>query len=92
MGAWHSSELPLLFGTHSNYRGPSTALENETSIALQDAWLSLVSGGAVGTMAQDWPMYSQSTGSLMRDFGNGVAAQTLNFEDWEAMCPEAFQP
>lgn len=92
MGSWHNSDLPLIFGTHSNYRGPSTQLENETSIALQDAWLSLVSGGEVATLAQDWPLYNKDAGSLMRDFGNGVAAQTTNFEDWEALCPDALQP
>ncbi|KAH8195811.1 hypothetical protein TruAng_010024 [Truncatella angustata] len=91
MGAWHNSELPLLFGTHSDYRGPSTTLENETSVVLQDAWLSLVSGGALGTLAQDWPLYDRSAGSLIREFGNGVAVQTTNFQEWESLCPEAFQ-
>ncbi|KAK6069852.1 chlorogenic acid esterase precursor [Seiridium cupressi] len=92
MGTWHNSELPLLFGTHSNYRGPSTALENATSIAMQDAWLSLVSGGEAATLGQGWPLYNVNSGSLMREFGRDVAAQTTNFEDWESLCPETFQP
>ncbi|ETS84104.1 hypothetical protein PFICI_02129 [Pestalotiopsis fici W106-1] len=92
MGAWHNSELPLLFGTHANYRGPSTTLEIETSIALQDAWLSLVADGAAGPVALGWPLYNRDAGSLLREFGKDVAAQTTSFEDWESTCPEALQP
>ncbi|KAI0121034.1 Alpha/Beta hydrolase protein [Xylariales sp. AK1849] len=92
MGSWHDSEIPLVFGTHSLYRGSSTALENETSIAMQDAWVSFVSGGQLGFVAQEWPSYTALAGGFVRDFGSGVAAQTANFEDWENLCPEYFQP
>lgn len=91
MGAWHDSELPLLFGTHSNYRRPSTALENETSVAMQDAWVSFVSQGEAGLAAEEWPLYEVELGSL-REFGRGVAAQTTDFKDWESLCPEEYQP
>ncbi|KAI1850387.1 hypothetical protein JX265_002285 [Neoarthrinium moseri] len=92
MGAWHGSEIPIVFGTHSNYRGPSTALENQTSVAMQDAWVSLVAGGAVGMTSQAWPLYSQSAGGLLREFGRDVAAQTTTYGDWEAQCPDAYKP
>jgi carboxylesterase type B len=91
MGAWHNSELPLLFGTHSNYRGSSTTLENETSIAMQDAWVSFVGGGVQGLVTEEWPLYETELGSL-REFGRGVAAQTTNYKEWESLCPEEFQP
>ncbi|KAH8671739.1 alpha/beta-hydrolase [Xylariales sp. PMI_506] len=92
LGSWHSSELPLLFGTDSLYRGPSTALENATSVAMQDAWLALVAGGQVGMALQEWPLYSMAAGDLVRDFGDGVAAQTTIMVDWESECPDEFQP
>ncbi|EME78388.1 uncharacterized protein MYCFIDRAFT_167763, partial [Pseudocercospora fijiensis CIRAD86] len=40
MGAYHSAELPLIFGTHPDYRGASTDLEYQTSCAMQDAWVA----------------------------------------------------
>ncbi|KAJ5107508.1 chlorogenic acid esterase precursor [Penicillium angulare] len=39
-GAYHSSELPLLFGTHDEYRGRSTKFEWEVSYAMEALWLS----------------------------------------------------
>lgn len=48
LGAFHSSELPMLFGTHLNFRGESTELEYETSHAMQDAWAAFARDGARG--------------------------------------------
>ncbi|KAH9807844.1 carboxylesterase [Teratosphaeria destructans] len=39
-GAYHSSELPLLFGTHGEYRGNSTPYEFEFSHFMEALWLS----------------------------------------------------
>ncbi|KAK4893513.1 hypothetical protein LTR27_008196 [Elasticomyces elasticus] len=39
-GAYHSSELPLLFGTHYEYRGDSTPYEYEVSHFMEALWLS----------------------------------------------------
>lgn len=39
LGAYHSSELPLIFGTYSDYRGSGTAFETATSLEMQDLWL-----------------------------------------------------
>ncbi|KAH8646761.1 acetylcholinesterase [Xylariales sp. PMI_506] len=93
LGAWHGAELPLLFGTHSLFRNPSTALENATSVAMQDAWLGLVAGGEAGMAAQGWPVYDVNDGGLVRGFAaGGLAAQTTTVTDWEALCPDSFQP
>ena len=35
IGAMHTAELPLLSGQHSQYRGNSSELEWDTSIAMQ---------------------------------------------------------
>ncbi|KAF2764992.1 carboxylesterase [Teratosphaeria nubilosa] len=42
-GAYHSSELPLLFGTHDEYRGNSTPYEFEVSHFMEALWLSFAS-------------------------------------------------
>ncbi|KAJ5661364.1 chlorogenic acid esterase precursor [Penicillium longicatenatum] len=39
-GAYHSLELPLLFGTHDEYRSRSTKFEWEVSYAMEALWLS----------------------------------------------------
>ncbi|RDW77821.1 hypothetical protein BP6252_05874 [Coleophoma cylindrospora] len=39
-GAYHSAELPLLFGTHYEFRGNSTPFEYSVSHAMQAFWLS----------------------------------------------------
>ena len=47
-GAYHSSELPLLFGTHDEYRTRSTKFEWEVSYAMQALWLSFAEDPARG--------------------------------------------
>ncbi|QKX54627.1 uncharacterized protein TRUGW13939_01715, partial [Talaromyces rugulosus] len=40
MSAYHSSELPLLFGTHYEFRGNSTPFQWQLSYIFEDLWLS----------------------------------------------------
>ncbi|KAH7024812.1 acetylcholinesterase [Microdochium trichocladiopsis] len=86
-GAYHQSEIPLLFGTHANYRGNSTELEWETSHAMQDAWLAFARDGVEGLAAVDWPVWDNSTGGgVVRVFGDGVPAKTGAPDDLEKGC------
>jgi carboxylesterase type B len=39
-GAYHSAELPMLFGTHYEYRANSTEYQWETANAMQALWVS----------------------------------------------------
>jgi len=69
LGAYHSSELPLLFGTHGNYRGPSTKYEVDVSEAMQDAWHAFANDPSQGLIAQKWPQFTPGH-ELMRVFGD----------------------
>ncbi|KAM5366207.1 hypothetical protein ACJZ2D_010635 [Fusarium nematophilum] len=40
VGAWHSADLPLIFGTHNDYFSPSTPFEAEVSLKMQDLFLA----------------------------------------------------
>lgn len=40
LGAMHSSELPIVFGTHFEFNGNSTELEHLTSYAMEALWVS----------------------------------------------------
>ncbi|KXJ85473.1 acetylcholinesterase [Microdochium bolleyi] len=86
-GAYHQSEIPLLFGTHANYRGNSTQLEWETSFALQDAWVAFARDGGKGLEATGWPVWDNSTGAgVVRRFGDEVAVKTGAVDALEKGC------
>ncbi|KAF2769024.1 acetylcholinesterase [Teratosphaeria nubilosa] len=86
MGAYHASELPMLMGTHPNFRGDSTPLEYQTSFAMQDAWVAFASDPVNGLKAQDWQVYSQLGANQVRDFGAGVPARDTSVGSIEALC------
>lgn len=87
MGAYHCSDLPLIFGTHQNYRGASTRLETETSKSMQDAWLALVSSGSKGMNAVAWRPYLLG-GTSVRNFGHGVSAKNIQTDQLDSGCLE----
>ncbi|KAK6397493.1 hypothetical protein LTR65_006470 [Meristemomyces frigidus] len=86
MGAYHSSELPMLMGTHPDFRGPSTALEYATSHAFQDAYVAFASDPVGGLASQDWSPYTQIGADNVREFGAGVAVQDTSIGSIEALC------
>lgn len=86
MGAYHSSELAMIFGTHPNYRGPSTVLEYETSHAMQDAWVAFATDPNAGLASQHWSAYSQLGANQVREFGAIVAAQDVSIASVEVQC------
>ena len=75
MGAYHGAELPMVFGTHGDYRGESTGLEEETSLVMQDVWLGFVEG-EVG-----W-----GAGEVMEFGGEGGAAVVVDYSGDEGLC------
>lgn len=76
MGAYHQSELPILFGTHGNYRGSSTKYEVAVSEALQDAWVAFARNPKNLAM-QQWPR-STPDGDAVRVFGGGNGIVAVN--------------
>lgn len=73
-GAYHSSELPLLFGTHDEYGpGNSTAFEYKVSEVMQVLWLSFAVNPAAGPKrfsSEDggyfaWPTFKQGANDLV---------------------------
>ncbi|KAJ5368843.1 uncharacterized protein N7496_008603 [Penicillium cataractarum] len=80
-GAYHSAELPLLFGTHSEYGGASTSFEWNVSYAMEALWLSfaedptrgpvrLAIGDGVAenptkTSFFAWPQFQQGSSNML---------------------------
>ncbi|KAF2706438.1 acetylcholinesterase [Pleomassaria siparia CBS 279.74] len=77
MGAYHQSELPLLFGTHGNYRGSSTKYENAVSVAMQDAWRAFADNPQDGLKGEDWPRYTP-TRDIFRSFDRSFVRDGLS--------------
>lgn len=87
MGAYHGSELPILMGTHPNFRGNSTPEEYETSFAFQDAYVAFASDTENGLEGQNWQQYTSLGIDQVRGFGkNDVAAQDVSIASTESLC------
>lgn len=89
MGAYHSSELPMLMGTHPDFRGRSTPAEYATSEAIQDAYVAFARQEG-GPDVIGWEPYTVLGSNKVRAFGrDGVAAQDVSIASREALCDGA---
>ncbi|KAF4625383.1 hypothetical protein G7Y89_g12784 [Cudoniella acicularis] len=86
MGAYHSSELPLLFGTHGDFRGASTPFESRLSATMQDLWVAFAKDGAAGITAKGWPKYS-ANGSALQFGKDDILTQAVSNTIIDAACP-----
>ncbi|KAJ4123020.1 hypothetical protein NW768_010012 [Fusarium equiseti] len=74
IGATHSAELPLLFGTHYEYRGNSTEYEWQVAQGMQDLWLSFAqnpNNSPTDGKGITWPLYKtgQSKMAVFAEIG-----------------------
>jgi acetylcholinesterase len=84
-GAYHSSELPLIFGTSGIAREASTTFEIHLSKKMQDLYLAFASDPVNGIKSQGWPVYKavEQAVELGKD---GVVIQEINISSLEASC------
>ncbi|RAL12687.1 carboxylesterase [Aspergillus homomorphus CBS 101889] len=100
-GAYHSSELPILFGTHNQYGGPSTQFEWEVSYAMEALWLSFAedpSRGPVRLTVESaalnpnnssyfaWPEFQQGSSNLVVFAENDVLMQLVTSDRIDDHC------
>lgn len=69
-GAYHSAELPLLFGTYGITRGTGTQFEHRLSQAMQNAWRNFARDGVKSFKTEAWPEYLKE-GGRYRFFPDG---------------------
>ena len=86
MGAYHSSELPLVFGTFNDFRGVGLELERKTSVAMQDAWVGFVRGGIEGLRSVGWGEYRSGQATVREFGGQGVAVGDVDMTEMEREC------
>lgn len=85
LGAYHSSDLPMVFGT-SDLRGADTPEEKATSRYYQDAWAAFARDPVHGLTAYGWPTYDPEGQTLIK-LGNGsVSAVFAKGDTFDAGC------
>ncbi|KAJ3941982.1 uncharacterized protein N0V96_007467 [Colletotrichum fioriniae] len=89
-GAFHSAELPLIFGTHDIARQNSTEFEYEVSEEMQDLWLSFIIDPEDGPVTEGWeatPLGGLETLQTGIDIGyNGSVVQPFSWSSWQTAC------
>ncbi|KZM19150.1 hydrolase [Ascochyta rabiei] len=65
MGAYHFAEIPLITGTHADYRGNSTSFESALSETMQEYWLAFIKDPMHGLTQTGWPEYIGSNGTVI---------------------------
>lgn len=101
-GAYHSAELPLVFGTHYQYGGPSTQFEWDVSYAMEALWLSFVENptrgpvrlaldGVAGNPNNEsyfaWPAFEQGSDDMLLIAEDGVLMQLVSSARIDDYCP-----
>lgn len=69
MGAYHDSDLPMKFGTHSDCRGNSTPEEYSLANKMQDAYVAFVRSPEQGLKELGWEAYSPANHGPIRGWG-----------------------
>ncbi|KAM3065381.1 hypothetical protein ACMFMF_011105 [Clarireedia jacksonii] len=93
LGAYHSAELPLVFGTSGDFRGEDTPLEKETSLAMQRAWMAFARSPENGLEKTGWRDSSEQGAevfggrSTYDETGENVAAQFISLAGLAESCP-----
>ncbi|PQE22097.1 para-nitrobenzyl esterase protein [Rutstroemia sp. NJR-2017a BVV2] len=93
LGAYHSAELPLVFGTSGDFRGADTRLEKETSLAMQRAWGAFTRDPENGLERTGWGDSSEQGAevfggrSTYDETGENVAAQFISLAGLAESCP-----
>jgi acetylcholinesterase len=93
LGAYHSAELPLIFGTSADFRGEDTRLEKQTSLAMQRAWGAFARDPENGLERTGWRDSSEQGAevfggrSTYDETGENVAAQFISLAGLAESCP-----
>lgn len=85
IGAYHGSELPMIFGTHP-LNGESTPFEIEVSEAMQDAYVAFARDPETGLEEVEWPAYESAFGQVREFAADGVVASMVALTEIEDGC------
>lgn len=90
MGAYHSSDLVMFFGTYDSDVAPSTQpLEAQTSEKMEDLLLAFMKDPYNGPPAMGWPQFDPSAkngGTILRFGAGGKVVQDVAADNVQAVC------
>ncbi|KAK1834087.1 acetylcholinesterase [Podospora conica] len=72
LGGMHSSDIPMVFGTHHLFRGNSTEFQWQTSFAMQSFWVTFAANSSADPrdhLGTAWPRYTPTDQRIVV-FGN----------------------
>lgn len=87
LGAYHDSDLAMLFGTHSDFRGKSTNFEYEVSESMQDHFLAFMKDPANGPRGLGWVPYSE--GQILQFGKDDVVVREMSIAAIDGVCSTA---
>ncbi|KAL4897496.1 Alpha/Beta hydrolase protein [Aspergillus ambiguus] len=91
-GAYHTSELPLVFGTYSQYGGPTTREEVDVATRWQELYLAFIRDPIHGLPSMGWPAY-RPDGFAMVFAANNTPSQLIPVTELSNRCvgvPETY--
>ncbi|KAF2226117.1 Alpha/Beta hydrolase protein [Elsinoe ampelina] len=88
MGAYHSSELPLIMGTFGDHRGRGTPFQSATSQAMQDAYLAFAEDPEGGLAGRGWERYESGLVQVFGGSENGTewTERSVPRDEVEGIC------
>ncbi|KAM0245210.1 hypothetical protein ACHAP5_005605 [Fusarium lateritium] len=89
LGAYHTAELPLMFGTYG-IEGPSTKFERSVSERMQDLYVKFASDPVHGLKDAGWPAAEAELGrsKLVKWAANGKVEQIVGVKEMVEECVE----
>ncbi|KAJ5666820.1 hypothetical protein N7462_011229 [Penicillium macrosclerotiorum] len=94
LGAFHWSDLLMIFGTYMLDVGNITQLEIDTSETMQDFILAFLKDSSAVNSTVGWPVFDPDAvnGGLVIEFGNGTAVRNITADWLDAGCYNSSVP
>ncbi|KAK0101374.1 hypothetical protein ONS95_006549 [Cadophora gregata] len=92
-GAWHGSEIPMVFGTDLDVQNITGRTTEQQIIGeyIQGAWAEFVKDPKKGLKEYGWPRYNPKSRTLVRlGYQNLTGANLGSPADYDISCPWAF--
>ncbi|KAJ5525773.1 alpha/beta-hydrolase [Penicillium frequentans] len=88
LGAFHWTDLFMIFGTYMLDVGNVSQLEVDTSETMQDIFLDFLKNTSTFSQAANWPAFnaSKSNGGDIMEFGNGTTKKIVAGDWLDAGC------
>jgi acetylcholinesterase len=85
-GAFHSSDLPMIFGTYALARGPGTDFQRQVSERMQEYWVAFAEDPINGLPKFGWARYADGEGEGIMFGSDGLVEQKIAEKSLDQPC------